>query len=447
MYVVVVGMGQVGRSLVGILERTGHDVVAIDHNQDNLDELEADYDVATLMAHGGSPETLLTAKIDQADLIITSTQNDELNLLAAMIGKQLGAKHAIARIHHTEYTGKTLGINRNMLDIDVVITPRIIVAHEIAKTARSHGALDVIGFVGNSVEMVLLQLPNKSKMLHKALANLHLPKETLVAAIVRDDELFVPGGADVMLPDDRIYLVGKAGEMDPVIDLFTGGKETSKIFIVGGGVIGSTLAKLMGECGIGVVLVDKDKDTVDKLSENLPKAEVLHADGTDTAFLKEEMVGNFDLFCAVTRNDEVNLMAGLIAKGEGAKRIISVVQRPEYQDIYHELGIHHVISPRVVAIEHIESFVQQTELQSLHIVEQGQAEVLEMTAKSGSRIVGTPIRRLNLPRGAILTAIVSEGAVTIPRGSDTVKDGDTVVILTTAATRPSIERLFRQRGK
>ena len=243
MYVVVVGMGQVGRSLVGILERTGHDVVAIDHNQDNLDELEADYDVATLMAHGGSPETLLTAKIDQADLIITSTQNDELNLLAAMIGKQLGAKHAIARIHHTEYTGKTLGINRNMLDIDVVITPRIIVAHEIAKTARSHGALDVIGFVGNSVEMVLLQLPNKSKMLHKALANLHLPKETLVAAIVRDDELFVPGGADVMLPDDRIYLVGKAGEMDPVIDLFTGGKETSKIFIRSPEIIGFSHAR------------------------------------------------------------------------------------------------------------------------------------------------------------------------------------------------------------
>ncbi len=447
MYVVVVGMGQVGRSLVGILEQTGHDVVAIDHDKNTLNELEAEFDVATLMAHGGSPETLLAAKIDQADLIITSTQNDELNLLAAMFGKQLGARHAIARIHHTEYTGETLGINRNMLGIDMVITPRIIVAHEIAKIARSHGALDVIGFVGNSVEMVLLQLPSKSKMLHKALANLHLPKESLIAAIVRDDELFVPGGSDVLLPDDRIYLVGKAGEMDPVVDLFTGGKETSKIFIVGGGVIGSTLAKLMGECGIGVVLLDKDKDTVEKLSESLPKAEVLLADGTDTAFLKEEQVGNFDLFCAVTRNDEVNLMAGLIAKGEGAKRIISVVQRPEYQDIYHELGIHHVISPRIVAIEQIESFVQQTELQSLHIIEQGQAEVLEMTANGGSRIVGTPIRRLNLPRGAILTAIVSDGTVIIPRGSDTVKDGDTVVILTTASTKPSIERLFRQRGK
>jgi len=445
MYVVVVGMGEVGSFLVNVLDREGHDVVAIDASAEKLAEIEDEQDVATLCGHGGSPTTLINAKVDQADLLVTCTDDDEINLVGALFGKRLGAKRTVARIQGTEYTGEKRGIHQDLLGIDVVINPRILIAQEITKIARSHGALDVLGLVGNQVELVQMRLPEGSKMLHKSLSNLPIPKETLVVAVVRDEELFVPGGADVLLPGDRIYVIGRAGQMESVEDLFTGGKEAARIFLVGGGVVGRTIAHTMEDAGIEVVILEKDRELAEELGIELAHAEVLHGDGTDINLLEDEQVGAFDLFCSVTRDDEVNLMAGLLAKREGAQRVVSLVQRPDYSEIYRQLGIDVVLSPREVACEHMLRYVRETELQSLTILEQGQAEVLELVAHAGSRVVGTPIHRLNMPRGALLAAIVSEEKVRIPSGADQVEAGDTVVVLTTSAARPSIERLFQKR--
>jgi len=445
MYVVVVGMGEVGSFLINVLDKEGHDVIAIDASGDQLADVENERDVATLQGHGGSPEVLRNAKVDEADLLVTCTDDDEINLVGALFGKKLGAKRTVARIQGTEYTGENHGIHQDMLGIDVVINPRILIAQEITKIARSHGALDVLGLVGNQVELVQMRLPEKSKMLHKALSSLPIPKETLVVAVVRDDELFVPGGSDVLLPGDRIYVIGRAGQMENVEDLFTGGKEATRVFIIGGGVVGQTLAHNMEEAGIEAVIVEKNRATAEYLGDNLSRAEVLHGDGTDISILQDEQVGTFDLVCAVTKDDEVNLMAALLAKREGAQRVVCLVQRPDYTDIYRQLGIDVVLSPREVACDHILRYVRETELQSLINLEQGQAEILEMVANAGCRIIGTPIHRLNMPRGALLATIVSDGVVRIPSGSDKIAPGDTVVVMTTAGARASVERLFKKR--
>ncbi len=445
MYVVVVGMGEVGSFLINVLDKEGHDVVAIDSSEDQLASVEDEHDVATLHGHGGSPAVLLSAGADKADLLVTCTDDDEVNLVGALFGKKLGAKRTVARIQGTEYTGENRGIHQDMLGIDVVINPRILIAQEITKIARSHGALDVLGLVGNQVELVQMRLPEKSKMMHKSLANLPIPKETLVVAVVRDEELFVPGGSDVLLPGDRIYVIGRSGEMEGCEDLFTGGKEATRIFIVGGGVVGQTLAHNMEEAGIEVVLLEKNRAIAERLGNELPHAEILHGDGTDLSIIEGEQVGSFDLVCTVTKDDEVNLMAALLAKREGAQRVVCLVQRPDYTEIYRQLGIDVVLSPREVATEHILRYVRETELQSLTTLEQGQAEILELIANAGSRIVGTPIHRLNMPRGALLATLVSDGVIRIPTGSDQVAPGDTVVVLCTAAARPAVERLFKKR--
>ena len=445
MYVVVVGMGEVGAFLVGVLDREGHDVVAIDSSSERLADIEDEHDVATLVGHGGSPEVLKNARVEKADLLVTCTDDDEINLVGALFGKRLGAKRTVARIQGTEYTGEDRGVHQDMLGIDVVVNPRILIAQEIAKIARSHGALDVLGLVDNQVELVQMRLPEKSKMLHKSLSNLNLPRETLIVAVVREEELFVPGGSDVLLAGDRIYVIGRSGRMEAVEDLFTSGKEATRIFLVGGGVVGTTIAHCMEDAGIEVVILEKDRERAEHLGENLAKAEILHGDGTDITLLDNEQVGSYDLFCSVTTDDEVNLMSGLLAKREGASRVVSLVQRPDYTEIYRQLGIDVVLSPREVACEQILRYVRETELQSITILEQGQAEVLELIAQEGSRVVGTPIHRLNMPRGALLATIVNQGEITIPTGGDQVQAGDTVVVLTTSAARPSVERLFQKR--
>ena len=255
----------------------------------------------------------------------------------------------------------------------------------------------------------------------------------------------MPGGSDVLLPGDRIYVIGRAGQMEAVEDLFTGGKEATRIFLVGGGVVGRTIAHCMEEAGIEVVILEKNRETAEQLANDLPHTEVLHGDGTDINLLEDEQVGAFDLFCSVTKDDEVNLMSGLLAKREGAQRVVSLVQRPDYTEILPTTGNRRGPQPTRGRLRAHSSLRPRNRTAVHHHLEQGQAEVLELVAHEGSRVVGTPIHRLNMPRGALLATLVTDGKVRIPGGSDQVSAGDTVVVLTTAAARPSVERLFKKR--
>lgn len=447
MYVVVVGMGEVGRHVLAELEREGHDVVAVDSDPKHLEEVEEGHDVGTLVGYGASMSILRQAGCDKADLIVAVTDRDEVNLVAALTGRQLGARQTIARVQSPEFSESDEGVRYGFLGIDAVVNPRILVAQEIAKIARSHGALEVLGLAGNRVEMVQLELPASSKMIHKPLADLvNLPRSVLVAAVVTEGELRVPGGADVLLPEDRVYLIGPSGQMEAAEELFTGGREARRVCIVGGGVVGTSLARGLSEADVEIMLIERDAARAYELAVEQHRVKVIQGDGTDLGLLEEEQAGSYDLFAAVTDDDEVNLMAGLLAKRLGVQRVISLVHRPDYMEIYRELGIDVVLSPRITASEQILRFVRQVALKSLYLLEKGQAEVLELVAVAGSRIIDTPISRLNLPRGAIIATIVHKGEVTIPRGADRITPGDTVVVLTTVATRPAIERLFRTRA-
>lgn len=445
MYVVVVGMGQVGRQVVRELEHDGHDVVAIDRDPVNLEDVENAQDVGTLLGYGSSPRVLREAEVHKADLLVAVTDNDEVNLVAARAALDLGAKRAIARVQGEQYSSWKEGIHYGLLGIDVVLNPRILIAQEIAKIARSRGAIEVVGLAGNRVEMIQVELPASSRMLHKTLANLSLPDQTLIAAVVREGELFVPGGADVLLAGDRVYLLGHAGHMEAAEDLFGGGRQASRVCVVGGGVIGGALSRILSKSDVEVLLLERDRAKAELLAEELPDVTVIHGDGTDLPLLEEEGVSSFDLFAAVTGDDEVNLMAGLLAKRIGVARTVSTAQRPDYADIYQQLGIDIVLSPRTVASENALRFVRQAEVQSITLLEQGQAEVIELLARADSRIVGTPLKRLNLPRGALLGCIVSSGEVRVPSGADTIAAGDLVLVVATSAARPAVERLFRKK--
>ncbi|TVQ91323.1 MAG: Trk system potassium transporter TrkA [Deltaproteobacteria bacterium] len=445
MYVVVVGIGQVGRHIVRTLAWQRHDVVVIDEDRQVIQEIEEHHDVMSLVGYGANENILREAGVAKADLVVAVTDNDEINLITALAAKQLGAKKVVARVQGAAWSDRREGVSYGLLGVDVVVNPRLLLSQEMAKVARSHGALEVIDLANDRVELVQMELGTDCRLLKKPLSRLELPKDTLVAAIVRDGELSVPGGADVLRANDRIYLLGRRENIERAEDLFTGTREARSAAVIGGGVIGTTLARQLCHDGTRVMLFERDAERARSVAEELPKVTVIQGDGTNLVSLREENVGAYDLFVATTDDDETNLMSCLLAKRAGAKRTISVVHRPDYLEIYKQLGIDIVLSPRIAASDHILRYTRATEIKSLTELEGGQAHVLEIVATAGSRALGVPLRRLGIPRGALIAAIVNDKELTIPRGDNIIEEGDTVIVLATERARPAIQRLFQRR--
>ena len=443
MYIVIIGLGEVGRHLLRVLEADGHDIVAVDQEPDAVRYVEEHYDVMTLVGYGASEAILEQARVGKADLVVAVTDHDEVNLIAALAAKQSGAKRAIARTQGNEWARAQQGVRYDLLGVDVTINPSVLVAQELVKIARSHGAVEVIDLAQDQLELVQVEMTEKSRHVHRPISSIPLPRDTLIAAVVRKGELFVPGGADVVRPDDRLYLLGRPSDILDAEDLFTTRRETRRVCIAGGGLTGEMVARAMSDEGTEVLIIESARERAEQLSATLDNVIVLHGDGTDTRLLEEEKVGTYDLFAAVTADDEVNLMAALLAQRLGTERTAALVQRPDYMPIYKQLGIDIVVSPRSAASDHILRFCRDTELKSLTVLQSGQAEVLEITAREGSRVIDTPIRQLSLPRGALIGAIVHDHHVLVPRGDAVVQKGDTVIVLATAAARAAVERLFR----
>lgn len=445
MYIVVIGLGEVGRHLLSVLQHEGHDIVAVDKNPAAVAYAEEHYDVATLVGYGASQEVLERAGVDRADLVVAVSNHDEVNLIAALAARQLGAKRTVARAQGNEWARWTEGIRYGMLGVDVVINPRVLVGQELGRVARSHGATDVIDLAEDRVELV--QMTMTSRMANKPLSKLQMPRESLVAAYVRDDELVVPGGADVLLPDDTLYIIGKPESILQAEDVFSTSREAKRVAIIGGGVVGQALARQILPHGARVTIIERDPDAAERLAEAHDDITVVHGDGTDKDLLDEIEIETYDLCAAVTQEDEVNLMSSLIAKRAGVGRTAAIVQRADYTPIYRQLGIDIVLSPRTVASDHILRFSRADQLHSLHVLADGAAEVVELAAVRGSSAVDRPLRRLQLPRGSLLAAIVRQDEVIIPRGDDMVRAGDRVILIATREARPTIERLFRGRAR
>lgn len=446
MNIVIVGMGEVGSHIARVLTDDDHDVVLIDRNAAALERAEEMFDAATIVGHGGSLEKLRAANVETCDLFVAVTDHCELNLVACMQARALGAARTVARVMGDAYAELSTLRGANPLGIDLVINPTIQIAAEVRRLVRTGSAVAVQDFADRLIEMVQLPIEAGARVIGTPLKDLRLPSQTLVSAILRGDELIVPGGNDAILAGDEVLVVGNTDRIPEVERTF--GRKRSRFgrraILVGGGELGVHVARALQQDGFHVVLIERDRERCQELAKILDQAVVLHADGTNTALLEEEGVASADVFIAISHEDELNLMASVLAKDLGARRCIALVHRPDYAHVCERLGIDSTLSPRLTVAQHVLKYVRAGEVVSVTPVLDGAAEFVELVVGEKSRVAGQTLQDAQFPRGSIVCAVLRESGAFVPHGTDDLRSGDQVVVFLRSEVRPAVERLFRR---
>ena len=446
MNILLIGMGEVGRHLAGTLSYKGHRVVAVDSNPLSLELATEHADLMTFNGHGSAPATLQECGAQNADLVIAVTDSDEVNLLACVCAKALGARETIARVANRAYFELDGGVAHDVLGVDILLNPQILAAMEIHRIIRSFGAIEAVNLADNHVEVLDLPVADKTRYLGRQLREISMPKGALIAAINRGGRLIIPHGGDHVERGDTIWIIGDMSAIPKMEQMF--GKASKararKVMIVGGGEIGLEVARHLEADGVQVIVIEKDLDRCRHLADVLHHALIIHGDGTNRSLLVEEEVEACDAFVSLTKSDEINIMSCLLAQGLAPEvKTISLVHRGDYLPAARAVGLAVAVSPRRSAANFILGSVHAGHVHRVVQVEEGKGEILELHVPDRARVLGRDLRYIDFPKGSLVAVIVRGGKVFIPSGSDHIEPDDQVVVFTKPDVRDEVVRLFR----
>ena len=449
--VVIVGAGEVGRHIAATLAEQDHNVILIDKNEKKLEKAAADIDVAFREGSGTDWQLLDDLLEFSPDYFLAMTNEDETNLVACSIAKQLGYPRTLARVKGNRFLNRTRLDFARLFHIDHFISPELIVANDILKYMLSPGLLAIEMFAHGAVQLRTVVIPEKWPRSSIPLRDLKLPDGIIIALIRRYDEMtdeakvIFPHGEDVILPEDEVTIIGETDRIDHVAHYFGFTQRIiDNVVIVGGSITSLNLAKLLEHRKINVRIIEKDHDKCSWLAENLPNCTIIHRDATDAEFLLSEKIGNTDLLIASTHNDELNLMIALLGKEIGCKDTIVVLTNASYGPLLTRLGINYTASPRLSAANHIVSLLLSGSVSSLVSLYENAAEIMEINVSSNSKIVGMPLSELGplLPRDFLIAVIQNRGHVMIAKGDRILSPGDTVIVLTNPEHVHELEKIF-----
>lgn len=429
MNILIVGMGQVGSHLAKVLS-PDHRVTVIDSDGTRLRAVTESLDVQSVVGDGARPQVLDRAEAGSADLMLAVSNDDNVNMLSCLFAKRMGTRKAVLRVKDmAPFRGFRTFLRRN-LAYDLVLSLEDLAAEEIVKVIRQNQAIGVESFAEGKIQMRRLRLNEESKLIGIPLREMKIPSGVLIVAIDRAREVIIPGGNDVLAAGDEVFVLGEPKGI-AAFEKKTGLRSVHlrKVVIVGASRVVVNVCAALKRFNVDVRVIVADREQARALSAELDGPVVLHGEGTDVALLREERVGDADAFLGVSADDETNLMSCQLAKQLGVTRTIALVQKPDYVDIYHHLGIDVAVSPRLLCATRILSFVRSGSVSTIATIEEGKAEVLELEVQPGSRLVGRTLADAGFPRGCVVGAIAREGGVIkIPTGTDTLRALDNLVI-------------------
>ncbi|MEC9254704.1 MAG: Trk system potassium transporter TrkA, partial [Pseudomonadota bacterium] len=435
MKIIILGAGQVGGTLAENLSSEKNDITIIDTDTDRLRELQDRIDVKTVYGHGSFPHVLRDAGADDADMLVAVTNSDETNMVACQVAYTLfRTPTKISRIRSNAYLKQTDLFNVDAFPIDVLISPEQVVTKYIRRLLEFPGALQVLDFADGKVQLVAVRAYYGGPLVGQAISTLkdHLPNvETRVAAVFRRNTAIEPKGDTVIEADDEVFFIAGREHIHTVMSELRRAEDSYKrVIIAGGGNIGYRLAKAL-EKRYRLKIIEHNPERARYLSENLDRTVVLHGSGTDKSLLEEENIENTDVFCALTNDDEVNIMASLLAKRHGARKVMTLINKAAYVDLVQGGMIDVAISPQQATIGSLLTHVRRGDVVNVHSLRRGAAEAIEAIAHGdsmSSKVVGRRVGEIKLPPGTTIGAIVRGDDVIMGR-SDVVVESDDHVIL------------------
>ena len=452
MKIVIIGAGQVGGTLAENLVREENDITLVDTDSQTLLELQDKMDLQVVQGQGCHPDVLIRAGIEDADLVIAVTSDDATNMIACQICYSLfRTSTKIARIRSSKilkYQSK-LFQNEN-IPVDHIIAPEQLITRDIARLIDYPGALQVLEFAEGKVSLVAVKAYYGGLLVGHALSTLkeHIPNvDTRVAAIYRNGKPIRPLGTTIIEADDEVFFIAASIHIRAVMNELQKLEPAYKrIMIAGGGNIGSGLARLL-EKNHQVKLIERSPDRAEYLASELSDTLVFTGDSSDQELLLEEHIDNFDVFIAVTNDDEANIMSSLLAKRLGVRKAMVLIQRDAYVDLLHGSNIDIAVSPQHATISALLTHVRRGNIANVYSLRGGSAEAIEIAAQGderSSKVVGRTIKSLKLPPGANIGAIVRGNEVIIAHSNTKILSQDQVIIfLVNKRYISEVEALFQ----
>jgi trk system potassium uptake protein len=449
MRVLIAGGGQVGTLIAQRLVREGNEVTIVDPDPERCAQLEQSLDARVVEGSASRVTALRRAGIQDARMLIAVTNVDEVNVLACMIG-QVEARDQVkvARIRTHEVDHWRRVVAAAGIRVDLVIHPERDLAERVMRVIRLPGVSDVVDFADGRVKLFGMSVESGSWLTGRTLQQLQEsspPADSLVAMIFRGPQVIIPHGAVELREGDNLYVVATRDNLRDVVRFMgleaDGGLE--RVFVLGGKQLGITCAEALERQGVGVKLFERDAKRSARIAEILQKTVVIHADGTDQGILEEENIGGVDAFLAFTNDDEDNIIASLLARRLGARKVVALINRLNYLPLAQRLGVHTTVSPRLAAVDRILQFVRKGRVMSVTTFREEEAEAIELVATERSKYVGRKLKDLRFPHGSIVGAIVRpDGEVVVPRGEVEIRPGDRVIFFTLESAVPELESAF-----
>ena len=453
MNIIVCGAGRVGYTIAKLLSEQDHSITVIDQSSEDIQKINDDLDVKSIVGKATYPTVLEKANAEDADMIIAVTRSDEINMLICQIAFSVfKISKKIARIRSQEYLdnkfSKVYGIEN--LPIDVIISPEVEIAKSIQRKLEAPGALDNVPFADNKIRLLEIDVDESCPLIGIKLEDItkkYSKLEANILGVIRNEKFIFLKKKDVMKKDDKAYVIINSTQMQLTLDAFGHNEKISnKFLIIGGGNIGFNLAKNLEDTmdSARIKIVEKNKDRAEHIANNLNNSLVINGNGLDEDILKEANIEDAETVLALTNDDEDNLMVSvLVEKFSKDKRTMALINKPNYSLLQNSLKIDDLIDPRMNTVSSILKHVHKGTIETAYTILNGDFEVIEAEIIDSSELINKELKNSNLPEDIRIGAILRKDDIIIPTSKFIFEKKDVVVSLAKRDQLPLVERLFQ----